>query len=148
MQLAPRGNVTNYNIRCLILIRLVIMFENLVRVGRNIVQLIESTSITKLWLGSKNQITKQCSSEVIEDLPDVLKSLHKREQPAKNQPEPIQQWWFTRCEVGSSMKRGGDGTSNWLVKLGGIKFKHSSVRSIEVPLRRGNAIESSSTFVL
>lgn len=124
------------------------MFENLVKAGRSIVQLIESTSITKLWLGSKNQITKQCSSEVIEDLPDVLKSLHKREQPVNNKPEPIQRWWFTRRELDSSLKYGEVGTSNWLVKLGGNKFKNSLVRSIEVPVRRGNAIEPSHTLVL
>lgn len=105
------------------------LLENLVRASRNIGQLAESISIEKLWIGSKNQITKQCSSEIIEDLPDVLKSLNKREQSVNNQPKPIQRKWFQGQEVETPRENGRITISNWLVNLGTTtKITHTALK--------------------
>lgn len=112
------------------------IYKHLVKAGQNITQSIESASLTKLWAGSKNQITKQCSSEVIEDLPDVLKSIHKRDQPINNQSKPIQGWWLREREIDLSADHDKSGTLNWLVKIGSIKLKNSLIKSIEIPEQR------------
>lgn len=113
------------------------LFDLLIKTGRNIVHQIESTSIAKLWAASKNQITKQCSSEVVEDLPDVIKSLSKRDQSINNKPERTQQRWFNNGQEMGPMNNSGKGaTLNWLIKLGSNKFNNLSVKSIELPERR------------
>ena len=55
------------------------MFRQLVRIGQSLSKLDVQTNYRQIWLKSQNQITKQCSSEVIEDLPDVIKSLVAKE---------------------------------------------------------------------
>lgn len=55
------------------------MLRQLVKIGQGLSKLDVQANYRQLWLKSQNQITKQCSSEVIEDLPDVIKSLVSKE---------------------------------------------------------------------
>lgn len=102
------------------------MLKHIAKIGHKLAKLDIHASSKKLLDGSCDQITKQCTSEVIEDLPDVLKAICKKEQQSGPQSQQV-------GKRGHSLYKYSRQNSASLHK--GFYGLLSSTRTVNMPIR-------------